>query len=210
MSFKSVPSFSSHCNRDDLFDLLQFFLNSLRCRLPPSMLQTKAFFKNAVELPPPPALLNCVSVRKRTQMLNRRIGDLMFLLFVCFGILQFSILSGLKRFSPFCHLLSTVYKPFKTPRGLAGFACPPDSREHFVTHLAYKMSLRKSLLGSALEVTAGDRGLSFTQKWSEPMPCHLFFNILGFFIIFPLKKEYISTSLKKVFSDLAQSSFCPS
>ena len=72
------------------------------------------------------------------------------------------------------------------------------------------MSLTKSLLRSALEVTAGDRGLSFTQKWSEPMPCHLFFNILGFFIIFPLKKEYISTSLKKVFSDLAQSSFCPS
>lgn len=153
-------------------------------------------------------------------MLNRRIGDLMFLLFICFGILQYSILSGWKRFSPFCHLLSTVYKPFKTARGLAGFAYPPWCLWTLCSPLAYKMSLTKSLLRSALEVTAGDRGLSSTQKWSEPMPCHLIFNILEFFIIFPLKNTFlrlnksltvvISTSLKKVFSDLAQSSFCPS
>lgn len=175
------------------FYLLLFFLNSLWSHLPPSMLQTKAFLKMQWNCPPPPALLNCASVRKKTQTLNCRIGDLMFLLFIHFGILQYSILTGWKRFSPFHHLPSMVYKPYKTPRGLPGFAYSPWLPWTLCSPLAYKMSLTKSLLRSALEVTAGDWGLSFTQKWSEPMPLPFIFEYIG--VLHNISfKEYIFAS----------------
>ena len=170
--------------------------------------------------PPPPALLNCASVRKKTQMLNYRIGDLMFLLFIHFDILQYSILTVWKRFSPFHHLLSMVYEPYKTPRGLPGFAYSPWPPWTLCSPLAYKMSLTKSLLEVPWRSQQEIEGSPSLRNEVNPYPCHLFLNILGFFIIFPLKNTFlplnksltvvISPSLKKVFSDLAQSFFCPS
>lgn len=167
--------------------------------------------------PHPPALLNCVSVRKD---LNVNPQDWWFdvsalIRFLAFYNIQYWL--DEKDLALFVTYLAWYTSPTR-PHAASWLCLLPWLSWTLCSPLAYKMSLTKSLLRSALEVHSRDWGPPSFRNEVKPCPCHLFCNILGFFIIFPLKNTFlplnkslmvaISTSLKKVFSDLPRA-LCP-